>query len=65
MISRKNLQHQTNAVTGEKFQELPKLELEELENLSAGLKRQNKCDMVQPSHRYGDIIVDGAALDMD
>lgn len=61
-LSQNYIKNDINTVTSEELKELPKLKLEELENVSAGLKRPN--DMMK-SQRYGDIIIDGAALDLD
>lgn len=61
-LSQNSIQNDINSVTSEELKELPKLGLEELENVSAGLKRRD--DMMK-SQRFGDIIIDGAELDLD
>lgn len=63
MILRKNsIQYRTNNINSE---ELPKLELEELENLNGGLKAPDVRRDSPKSQRYGDIIIDGAQLNLD
>ena len=63
ILIKNSIQYRTNNINSE---ELSKLELEELENLNGGLKTPDvRRDCLESQQRYGDIIIDGAALDMD